>query len=420
MNRVVAQTVVLVSALVLTGCVTGRAGGTTGAQVAGQACSWLRDAAPGAPERPRDDRVVLIDRSASFRASSEASERGAALVDQAAAAAVAAYGEPDVRSFSLGLFDAGAKIHWLASQVELPGATGNDDTGVTTQRDEAQACVGDLLRENLFRPTTVSGTDVARAVSRGAGQLVRDAGQRRIVVFGDGLSNAGCADLGRPELREPEPLPTSQIYTNCGEHEPLDLNGVTVEFVAIGEPLGQEIEPAQQEWLDAFWTGFVTSAGGTFETGNGSGEPLPPDDPDGSSADDPVVTLPSVPGDGVRTVDEDVPLESDVLFATAEHTFRPGGEAEVLRRLERYRTKKQLHVRVTGYTDERGSSHDNDLLSGRRAMTVRKFLEKNGFEEVESSGAGESSPLCRESAPECWKRNRRVEIHLSYVEYAAE
>jgi outer membrane protein OmpA-like peptidoglycan-associated protein len=71
-------------------------------------------------------------------------------------------------------------------------------------------------------------------------------------------------------------------------------------------------------------------------------------------------------------------------------------------------------VTVIGHTDRVGSDAENDVLSLRRASTVRDMLLQIGIrnEAIEVVGRGEREPLVRTANGVSEEKNRRVEIKL--------
>ncbi len=71
-------------------------------------------------------------------------------------------------------------------------------------------------------------------------------------------------------------------------------------------------------------------------------------------------------------------------------------------------------IRISGHTDDRGSSEYNLALGERRARTVKQFLEAFGIEpsRIEIISYGEEKPFCSEQDEFCWKQNRRVHFSI--------
>jgi outer membrane protein OmpA-like peptidoglycan-associated protein len=83
---------------------------------------------------------------------------------------------------------------------------------------------------------------------------------------------------------------------------------------------------------------------------------------------------------------------------------------------------KKLEVR--GYTDNRGDSKANKLLSEQRAQAVVKWLVASGVEAARLSavGYGDENPVDTNSTESGRKTNRRVEFHateVAHVDHAA-
>jgi outer membrane protein OmpA-like peptidoglycan-associated protein len=104
----------------------------------------------------------------------------------------------------------------------------------------------------------------------------------------------------------------------------------------------------------------------------------------------------------------------DVLFETGSARLRPAA-LDRLRPLAGYlQANPQVELRIDGHTDSVGSDSSNQLLSERRAESVREALgrmdvESNGF-RVE--GHGEESPVATNATAAGRQLNRRVEVTL--------
>lgn len=123
------------------------------------------------------------------------------------------------------------------------------------------------------------------------------------------------------------------------------------------------------------------------------------------------------------TQEQRISLSADALFAFARHSTNdilPNGRtqlAEIAGQL-----KHAGRVRVIGHTDRIGSHADNQLLSQRRADTVRRYLVEHGVpsRNISAEGRGENEPVkncdsivARDALVACLQPNRRVEITAS-------
>ena len=111
----------------------------------------------------------------------------------------------------------------------------------------------------------------------------------------------------------------------------------------------------------------------------------------------------------------------DVLFATGTAELRSGATSnldQLVSFLGNYPTRT---VMIEGHTDNVGSSSSNQLLSERRADSVRSHLVRRGIDagRVTTSGAGESTPVSSNDSATGRQQNRRVEVIISNPALAA-
>ncbi|WP_266220716.1 OmpA family protein [Paraliomyxa miuraensis] len=76
---------------------------------------------------------------------------------------------------------------------------------------------------------------------------------------------------------------------------------------------------------------------------------------------------------------------------------------------------KELHFRIEGHTDSKGSNKSNLKLSQRRTDSVKKYLVAKGVEpeRLEGVGYGEERPIDSNRTAEGRANNRRVEFNVS-------
>jgi outer membrane protein OmpA-like peptidoglycan-associated protein len=74
----------------------------------------------------------------------------------------------------------------------------------------------------------------------------------------------------------------------------------------------------------------------------------------------------------------------------------------------------KLRISLEGHTDSEGSDRDNQLLSERRAASVRAYLVDAGIsnDRLEARGYGQSRPLADNSSEEGRQQNRRTEMRI--------
>ncbi len=91
-------------------------------------------------------------------------------------------------------------------------------------------------------------------------------------------------------------------------------------------------------------------------------------------------------------------------------------DAEKLRKVARWMGKfGTVAIRVEGHADERGSIDYNLSLGERRAVEVRRFLQREGIDEgrIRTISYGEERPAVPGHNEEAWAQNRRAEMEKS-------
>lgn len=112
---------------------------------------------------------------------------------------------------------------------------------------------------------------------------------------------------------------------------------------------------------------------------------------------------------------ENVRINAEILFATDSSDLRSGDIPD----LDDYFTKTDLtrisKVTVEGHTDSRGNDEYNQLLSERRATTVKNYLAerfKIPLETLVAIGYGETRPIADNGNLQGRQKNRRVEFEI--------
>jgi outer membrane protein OmpA-like peptidoglycan-associated protein len=103
---------------------------------------------------------------------------------------------------------------------------------------------------------------------------------------------------------------------------------------------------------------------------------------------------------------------SDVLFDTAQYTLRPIAREKLARVAGIVLAHPGLRLQAEGHTDSVGTDDYNQLLSQKRALSVRDFLVEQGL-PITSLGAvgfGKTMPVASNDTASGRQRNRRVEL----------
>ncbi|MGU3376044.1 OmpA family protein [Chryseobacterium sp. M5A1_1a] len=112
-------------------------------------------------------------------------------------------------------------------------------------------------------------------------------------------------------------------------------------------------------------------------------------------------------------------VTSRIHFAFDKSEIRPN-EREILQAILDFLLYNQhLDMTLSGHADDRGTLDYNQGLSERRAQAVKDFFVKGGLikNRIKTRGYGEVNPAVSGKTEEAYKKNRRVEIDFSYLEY---
>jgi OOP family OmpA-OmpF porin len=160
---------------------------------------------------------------------------------------------------------------------------------------------------------------------------------------------------------------------------------------------------------------------------------MPPEPrmPMGPVAAAPVLTMPIapvvVPAPATpRPIPQRVSLSADTLFGSNQHGLRDQGKATLDRFVQQLSGTSYESIRVDGHTDRMGSPAANQVLSERRATSVKDHLMVNGRIDparIVATGKGENLPAtavgdCPDRLPraqliDCLQPDRRVEIEVT-------
>ncbi len=110
-----------------------------------------------------------------------------------------------------------------------------------------------------------------------------------------------------------------------------------------------------------------------------------------------------------------VNLTNDILFDFNSYALRQESKTTLQQLADNFRRYTEEHISVEGHTDGVGSHEANQLLSERRADSVRNYLVDQGVAgtRISSIGYGEMQPKASNETPEGRQLNRRVEIRIT-------
>lgn len=105
----------------------------------------------------------------------------------------------------------------------------------------------------------------------------------------------------------------------------------------------------------------------------------------------------------------------DVLFDSAQYTLKPVARERLARIAGIVLAYPDLKLEIEGHTDSIGSDDYNQVLSEKRAASVRDYLLQSGvtLNNVLARGLGKSDPIADNTTAAGRKLNRRVEMIVS-------
>ena len=111
-----------------------------------------------------------------------------------------------------------------------------------------------------------------------------------------------------------------------------------------------------------------------------------------------------------------ITLDSGILFDVDKYDLRPEAE-EVLKNLAIVLKEADIKVfEVDGHTDSDAGDKHNQVLSEKRANSVKDFLTSQGITaEITIKGYGKTRPIASNDTPEGKQKNRRVEIIIPTI-----
>lgn len=153
------------------------------------------------------------------------------------------------------------------------------------------------------------------------------------------------------------------------------------------------------------------------------GCPVPDKDNDGVNDEEDM--CPSVPGTaankGCPEIKEEIKKKvsiaaNNILFATGSAKLVASsykGLNEVVKILQ---DDPEMKLAIDGHTDNTGKPDKNQVLSENRANAVKQYIVSKGIDEsrLTSAGHGQDSPVADNKTAAGRKKNRRVELTLSY------
>ena len=99
-----------------------------------------------------------------------------------------------------------------------------------------------------------------------------------------------------------------------------------------------------------------------------------------------------------------------VYFDYDSSTLEPSARDQIAKNANCIRERGMSGVRVTGYTDPRGTEEYNLALGDRRARSVEQYMQSLGVEKGKTSTSSMGEEMARGDDESGWAKDRRVEF----------
>jgi len=104
----------------------------------------------------------------------------------------------------------------------------------------------------------------------------------------------------------------------------------------------------------------------------------------------------------------------NIFFETAKFDLKEESKVELSKLIGFLNVNKDIHIQISGHTDNVGDKKSNQLLSQNRAKAVYDYLIAHGIVNTRLSfkGYGDTKPVAPNDTPENKARNRRTEFKV--------
>jgi peptidoglycan-associated lipoprotein len=108
-------------------------------------------------------------------------------------------------------------------------------------------------------------------------------------------------------------------------------------------------------------------------------------------------------------------LAAMVHFDFDKATLRPEDTQALDDKIKILQANPNVHIRISGHCDERGSDEYNLALGNRRATAAKQYLVSHGIDasRIETVSYGEERPLAQGHDESAWSQNRRDEFEIT-------
>lgn len=150
--------------------------------------------------------------------------------------------------------------------------------------------------------------------------------------------------------------------------------------------------------------------------------PAPTPEPSAAPSAEPA--QPEVKASKIKVENGRIQIPGNIVFDNDKDTLKGGAEGaaseEVLKQAKQFleENPRVTKMRIEGHTDNAGTDAHNEDLSGRRALTVKKWLVDHGIpaDRLIAVGFGSKKPVADNATAEGKAQNRRTEFHIAELD----
>ena len=115
---------------------------------------------------------------------------------------------------------------------------------------------------------------------------------------------------------------------------------------------------------------------------------------------------------GCAQIEQPLARLEDVLFESGRAALRPRAKETLTELVSILENNPDIRVRLEGYTDNVGNESSNEMLSQKRAKSIKAYLVSEGIDgsRIKTIGMGESNPIATNETEQGRAQNRRVDI----------
>lgn len=107
-------------------------------------------------------------------------------------------------------------------------------------------------------------------------------------------------------------------------------------------------------------------------------------------------------------------LAAMIHFDFDKSNIRPDDAGMLDQKVAILNANPDLHIRISGHCDERGSDEYNLALGNRRSTAAKNYLVSHGIDasRIETASYGEERPVAMGHDEDSWAQNRRDEFEI--------